>query len=53
MSIVSGLVDTGSERPIMARRLGIKEWLLRHAWGVVIGCSFAFWLGVALLLAVA
>lgn len=52
MSIVSGLVERSTEHHTLPRSARPAEWMVRNAWGVVIGGSIAFWLILAILLAV-
>jgi len=52
MSIVSGLVERPTEHHVAQSSSRPAEWMVRNAWGVVIGGSVAFWLILAVLLAV-
>jgi hypothetical protein len=49
MSIVSGLVDTGSERSVAPQRTVAGEWAMRNAWGLILTGSVIFWLTLAYL----
>lgn len=49
MSIVSGLVETGTEHSLAVEPPRIAEWLVRNAWRVVLGASVLFWIGFAAL----
>lgn len=46
MSIMSGLVETGTEMPVAPRHSEIGAWMERNAWGLILGSSLVFWLAV-------
>jgi hypothetical protein len=47
MSLVSGLVETGTEETIpVTKSSGFGEWAGRNAWRLVVGGSAVFWLAV-------
>ncbi len=43
MSIMSGLVETGSPHPIAPHETVFSDWLVRHAWAAVLAGSVTFW----------
>ena len=50
MSIMSGLIETGAERPIEPQQSLLGEWMACHAWSVILTFCIAFWGVVAGLL---
>jgi hypothetical protein len=50
MTIMSGLVGTGADHGVASRRSAAGEWVMRHAWGLILTGSLAFWLTLAALL---
>jgi hypothetical protein len=50
MSIMSGLIETGDDRPVEPDQSLLGEWATRHAWSVVLASSIVFWAALAGLL---
>lgn len=53
MSILGGLVESGSEDFPVVQRSSAKAWLEKYSWGTFLACNLGFWLIVAVLLALA
>lgn len=50
MSIMSGLVETGSQHSAAPGQSILGEWVVRRAWSLVIAGSVVFWVALAVLL---
>jgi hypothetical protein len=52
MSLMSGLVETPADQTVaVSKRAGIGDWIVRHAWRLVLGSSALFWVIVIALVA--
>lgn len=52
MSLMSGLVESGVEKTVVARKSPtLGDWIVRNAWRLVLGFSTLFWLVIVALFA--